>query len=433
MSRISPIVSCFDPMFEQSTARNSAPEWLRSIRRNGIESFRGQGFPSCADEQWRFTDIRPIAVGDYRLPKEDSPPLTTAEIAASAGTDMDSYRMVFVDGRFAPALSRLEGFPESGFLGHRFSHSESRAAERLGKTGSLLQGAFPTLNAAFIDEGAVVEVPAGMELPKPIQLLYVSSGREPMVATFPRNLILIGEDSRAVLVETYLGQGSMGGLTNVVTEVAIGARASLNHVAIQRENARAFHIRNSCILQEEASQYRSTAITLGGSISRNDIQVVLNGEHGDCTLNGLYLGADRQLIDNHTRIDHLAPNCHSWEVYKGILDDRAAGVFNGKIFVHPGAQKTDAKQTNRVLLLTNDAKINTKPELEIFADDVKCTHGATIGKLNEEAAFYLRSRGLSRDQARSILMYAFAGEVLSHVTVPEVRNDIDTVLLAHFG
>jgi Fe-S cluster assembly protein SufD len=265
---------------------------------------------------------------------------------------------------------------------------------------------------------------------EPIQLVFLTTpSAEPAVA-HPRTLILAGINSQAAIIETFAALEDGVYFTNGVTEIVLGEGAVLDHTKVQRESKNAFHIATQQVHQARASNITSHSIALGGGLVRNDVNVVLDAEGCECTLNGLYLANGRQHIDNHTRIDHARPHCASHELYKGILDGKAHGVFNGKIYVHQDAQKTDAKQTNKTLLLSEDAVINSKPQLEIYADDVKCTHGATIGQLDEEAVFYLRSRGVGQEEARSLLTYAFANDIISRIKVEPIRAGLEQALLA---
>ena len=294
------------------------------------------------------------------------------------------------------------------------------------------------LNTAFFADGAYVNIPARTILEKPIHLQFISSGgagvsslndpRPHLIGAHPRVLIVMGEQSQAAVVESYAGPAGSEYFTNVVTEVVMHEQAVLDHYKLQHESNQAFHIGAIYVKAARSANCSSHSISLGGALVRNDVVAVLGGEGGHCTLNGLYLVDGHRHVDNHTTIDHAMPNCDSREIYKGILADKARGVFNGKIIVRPDAQKTDAKQTNRALLLSEDAQINSKPELEIFANDVKCTHGAAVGQLDKDAVFYLRSRGIGLVEARHLLIHAFAGDVLNRLPILAVRKGVEDVL-----
>jgi Fe-S cluster assembly protein SufD len=286
-----------------------------------------------------------------------------------------------------------------------------------------------------LHDGAVVFIPRGKVLAEPIQLIFVSVAGGKRTMSHPRTLVVAGANSQATIVETYLSGGSEEDVyfTNAVTEIALGENAVLDHTKLQRESTRAFHIAHTQVRQARSSKFSSHYIALGGELARNETRVVFDGEGSEATVNGLYLAGGVQHMDNFTVIDHASPHCASHELYKGILDGKAHGVFNGKIFVRQDAQKTDAKQTNQVLLLSEDATINTKPQLEIFADDVKCTHGATVGQLDAECIFYLRSRGIGLEEARGLLTYAFANDIISRIKVEATREQLERLLTGrHF-
>jgi Fe-S cluster assembly protein SufD len=290
--------------------------------------------------------------------------------------------------------------------------------------------AFVALNTAFLADGAFIHVPAHAVVEKPIHVLFLSTGAgngTPLMA-HPRVLVVLGDNSQASVVESYAGPEGTRYLTNAVTELVLGPHAVLDHYKLQHESVEAYHVGGTYIHAARSANCSSHSVSLGGALVRNDVVAVLDGEGGECTLNGLYLGDAQRLVDNHTTIDHAKAHCGSREIYKGILADRARGVFNGKIIVRADAQKTDAKQTNRALLLSHDAQINTKPQLEILANDVKCTHGAAVGQLDEEAVFYLRSRGIGRAEARRLLIHAFAGDVLQRMPVVAIREAVERVL-----
>jgi len=288
--------------------------------------------------------------------------------------------------------------------------------------------AFTALNTALTEDGAFVYIPTGAVVPDPIHVLYFSTSATPIV-THPRTIVVVGDNSQVKLVETYGGPAAETYFTNAVTEIVGGERSLVEHYRVQRESFSAHHVSSTHIYLEKAAVFSQQNIVLGGGLVRNDIGAVLDAEGIECTVNGLYLGHGRRLIDNHTAIVHAKPHCVSHEIYKGMLDDHSRGVFNGKIFVRPDAQKTDAKQTNQVLLLSDHATINTKPQLEIYADDVKCTHGATVGQLDEESLFYLRARGIGHEQARAMLIHAFASDIIDRVTIEPLREALESQLL----
>jgi Fe-S cluster assembly protein SufD len=432
---------------------------LHRLREAAMSRFAELGFPTTRDEEWRFTNIAPLTQIAFEPASSFIPEgLTTLKLHRLTFGAWDCYQLVFVNGAFAAGLStppgnktftlgslqdeQLGSAPESiepylaqladredlAFL--RRAGISARASVHLAKFADYEEHAFTALNTAFLSDGAFVNIPRGQIVDKPIHIVFVSVPSEKPTMAHPRTLIVAGVNSQATIVESYVSFGKDVAFTNAVTEIVLEENAGIDHYRIQRENPQTFHVATLQVQQNRSSRFSSHSITTGGNLARNDLNAVLDGEGCECTLNGLYMATGKQLIDNHTRIDHAKPHCTSHELYKGILDDQARGVFNGKIYVHQDAQKTDAKQTNKTLLLSEDAVINTKPQLEIFADDVKCTHGATIGQLAEEAIFYLRSRGIGREDARSLLTFAFANDIIGRIKVEAIRAHLEETLLA---
>jgi Fe-S cluster assembly protein SufD len=328
-----------------------------------------------------------------------------------------------VNGRYSPGLSSIEDLPR----GLRVASLADVIPAELGTSADTDATPFRSLNEALWEDGAYVHVSKGVEVAEPIHLLFIASGGAEPQAIHPRVLIVAERGSRARVVESYAGSGRY--LTNALSEVFVREDAALEHTKVEEEAETAYHLAAIHVEQQARSTYESNNVAFGGKLARTDLNVAIAGEHCETWLNGAYAAFGEQLIDNHTRIDHAVPNCHSFEVYKGILGDKGVGVFNGKIYVHPDAQKTDAKQTNKALLLSRTATMNTKPQLEIYADDVKCTHGATVGQLDEDQLFYLRSRGLSLVEARTLLTYAFVSEVLEKVSVQPLRERLEERLM----
>jgi Fe-S cluster assembly protein SufD len=432
---------------------SSDPASLTALRRAAIERFAQLGLPTVRQEEWRFTNVAPLARTAFRRssppPPQSAPaaaPTTPATPAVITPAELARWtfdaavRLVFVDGWLAPELSILGG-AEAGLpagtvvesLASLLARAPHLVEPYLGRHTSFETAPFVALNTAFFRDGAAVMVPKGVVLEKPIHLLYLSTATaatatdRPLVA-YPRNLIVAGENSQMTVVETYAGTGQY--FNCGVTELIAGAGAVVDHCKVQRESHDAFHLATFQLYGERNSTIASHSISLGGGLVRNDVIAMLAGEGIECTLNGLYLAEGRQLIDNHMRVEHAKPHCNSHELYKGILDGKARSVFNGLIHVHHGAQKTDAKQSNRNLLLSADAIANSNPQLEIFADDVKCTHGSTVGQLDDDAVFYLRSRGIGEAAARSLLTYAFASDVVARIKVDAVRHDLEEFLFA---
>jgi len=419
--------------FDDFAAGRDEPEAVRRLRRRAIERFAEAGIPTTRQEAWRFTELRPLAETRF----ERAAGAAAVDSAALAPHLFDAAaRLVFVDGFLVPTLSALDGLPGGAFAGSLAAALDGEphpAAEQLGRLAGIDDHPFAALNTAFFADGALVAVPKGVAIEGPIHLLFLSTaaaGGAPAPSSFPRILLVAGEASQATVVETYAGLGPGAYLSASVTEVVVGPGAVIDHCKVQRESREAFHLSALAVHQERSSNFFSHAVSSGGAITRNDVNGVLAGEGGSCTLNGLYLVDGEQLVDNHMRVDHVAPHCFSYELYKGVLDGNARSVFNGLIHVHSGAQKTDAKQSNRNLLLSAGAMANSNPQLEIFADDVRCTHGSTVGQLDDDAVFYLRSRGIGEKAAKSLLTYAFASDIVGRIKVDPVRHDLEEFLFA---
>jgi Fe-S cluster assembly protein SufD len=411
--------------FEEETASDTAA--LRALRRRGIDRFEVLGFPTLKQEEWRFTNVAPLARTAFqRSPAGDAGEAVGPE-AVEPFLYPDLHRLVFVDGRFAPWLSQIGELPRgvvAGSLAAALAEHPELVEPYLGRIAGFEDHPFAALNTAFLADGAFLHLPRGAVVGKPFHLLFVSTVHEEPRVSFPRNLVVAGESSQALLVESYVTLGDGRHFTCAVTEFEAGANAVLDHYKVQQESREAFHMAVFQIHQERDANVRSHTVTTGGGLLRNDTGVVLDGEGGHCTLNGLYVINGKQQVDNHMRVEHAKPHCDSYELFKGVLDQQARAVFNGRIYVHEGAQKTDAKQSNRNLLLSKGSLVNSNPQLEIFADDVKCTHGSTVGQLDEEAIFYLRSRGIGEDAARSLLTYAFASDIVERIKVEPVREEL---------
>ncbi|MFL5119603.1 MAG: Fe-S cluster assembly protein SufD, partial [Microvirga sp.] len=343
-------------------------------------------------------------------------------------------RLVFVNGRLSTRLSTLSGLPDGvvvAGLAEALQAAPQALEPWLAQFARFDDQPFVALNTAFLTDGAVIRVPRGVAVERPIHVLYFTTSEasnEHPLAIFPRNLFVAGENSQVTIVETYAGEGPY--FTCPVTELVAGPGSVVDHYKLQMESREAFHIATFQVQGERSCAPSSHSISIGGALVRNDVNAVLDGEGIDCILNGLYLGEGRQVIDNHMRVEHAKPHCASHELYKGVLDGKSRAVFNGLIHVHKGAQKTDAKQSNRNLLLSRDAVANSNPQLEIYADDVKCTHGSTVGQLDDDAVFYLRSRGIGQEAARSLLTYAFASDIVERVKVEPLRHELEEHLFA---
>jgi len=409
---------------------SATPPWLTGLRRDACRRFADLGFPTTRQEEWRFTNVKCIAETEFTLAKIAAP--LSRETISPFVLDEDYLRLVFVNGHYVGDLSATEATPQGAVvscLSAALADHPALIEDHLGQLASDESACFAALNSAFIRDGAFIHVPRGVVVERPIHLLFISTDNCSPTASHPRNLIIAQRDTQATIIESYVGLNDGVYLTNAVTEVSVAENAVVDHCKLQQESADGYHVATTQVRQQRASRFSSHYFSLGGQLVRNEVDVTLDDEGCVCTLGGLYIAAGDQHMDNRTRIDHAKPHCDSHELYKGILDDRAKGVFNGKIYVHPNAQKTDAKQSNRVLLLSDDAVIDTKPQLEIYADDVKCTHGATVGQIDETALYYLRSRGISEDLARSLLVYAFANEIASALKLEAVREHIERFLL----
>jgi Fe-S cluster assembly protein SufD len=416
------------------TISGHQPEPLARLRASALEKFAALGFPTTRLEDWKYTNVAPLAKTPFRLPVDAT--VTTLSTALldlmrlAAGPEL-----VFLNGRYAPDLSRSFSLPkgvEAGSLASALATEPERVLPRLGSCVDYATASFTALNTAFIQDGAFVYVPKGVAVSGIIHLIFFSSPSGETTITHPRTLIVAEESSRVTVVETYIGFADASYCTNAVTEIHVGANAQVKHCKLQEEAEAAYHIATIHARQDADSRFSSHSVSLGGALVRNDIQTVLAGSGGECVFDGLYLASGRQHVDHHTTIDHAQPHCSSRELYKGVLDGQATGVFNGKVVVRPQAQKSDAGQVNKNLLLSGSAVIDTKPQLEIFADDVKCSHGATIGRLDDDALFFLRARGIGRDEARRLLIHAFASEVIQRIDVEPLRARLEQVVRLRF-
>jgi Fe-S cluster assembly protein SufD len=404
------------------------PRWLEDLRARGAARFAALGVPTVRDEEWRFTNVTALNSIEFA----PAGPISGAaeRLAGVAYTDA-AIRLVIVNGRFDGTLSRTKGLPggvRAGSLAAALEEHADVVQRYFGQLADFTSRSFAALNTALVHDGAFVHLPDGLVLDTPIHVVFVAGADGSTVMAHPRTLVVAGAGAQATVIESYVGATGETYFTNAVSEIFVGENGSVDHYKVQEESLDAYHVASLHAHTSRSSRFSSHSFVLGGRIVRNDAVVILDGEGGDCTLNGLYLADRDRLVDNHTTIDHARAHCGSHEVYKGILGGTARAVFNGKIIVRQDAQKTDAKQTNRALLLTDGATINTKPQLEIFADDVKCTHGAAIGQLDDEAIFYLRARGMTYAEARDMLIHAFAGQVLDGVRVEPLRRALEAEL-----
>ncbi|MGQ9367464.1 Fe-S cluster assembly protein SufD [Azospirillum sp. ST 5-10] len=416
----------------QGELPGAALSWVRDLREQGRDRFAALGLPTVRQEAWKYTNLRPLEKTAFR-------PAT----AAAAGAHFDvlptvraggtpGARLVFLDGRLRADLSSTAGLPDGvellGLADALSSHPEL-VGERLGRLAAVDEHALVALNTAYLADGAMLRIPRGVAVAEPIELVFVSLGADDHATSFhPRTLIVAEPQSRATVVEHHIGLGGTPTFANHVAEIEVGEGATLHHYKVQREHADSFHTAHTAARVCRSACYDNFILTAGARLSRNEVRTVLDGEGGTCRVSGAYLVNGEQHCDTTTLIDHAKPHCTSREVYKGAIDDRARAVFQGKIIVRPDAQKTDGHQLNRALLLSDTAEIDAKPELEIYADDVKCSHGATAGELDDEALFYLRSRGIPREEARGLLIASFLAEAIDEIPEEPVREAFQAVV-----
>lgn len=426
-------VEAFD---RAAAARAGEPAWLEALRKEAIGRFAELGFPTSRLEDWKYTSLaaqaktrfEPAAAGTASLDRTAIEELSFPVFACSV--------FVFVNGRFAPELSApraLSGGLQVGSLARALAAPGSPLEGLLGRVAAFGEQALVALNTALFEDGVFVHVPRGVTVEAPIHLVHVSVPGTAPTVTHPRTLVLAEQDSRAVVIEDFVSLGAGEAFTNAVAEVVLEERARLEHVTLLREHEDASHVAALQVRQARDSRLLAHSISLGGRLVRNDLGVLLDGPGAECELDGFYVATARQHVDNHTLVDHATPDGTSRELYKGVLGGAARGVFNGKVIVRPDAQRTSAQQTNRNLLLSRDAEVDSKPELQIHANDVRCTHGSTIGQIDEDALFYLRARGLDETAARALLMRAFATEVTTRISVEALRDRIDELLLARLS
>lgn len=407
-------------------------DWFSKQRQSALNLFKASGFPSSRQENWKYTDTRPISKHTFSSTNEASVAISAEEIDAVRFQGLDCYELVFVNGAYSKEHSRIDNLPSNitvENMADALENDSELLAKHLAQYADNNVSPFTALNTAFIQHGSYINVPKNTVVDKPINILYLSKNDAHPFASHLRNLIVVGEQAEATLIENYIGLDDANYFTNAVTEVSLSPSAILKHYKIQQESLNAYHIGNLNVMQDKQSRFESNSISLGGALVRNDIHGQLAAEGSEIVMNGLYMTSDKQHVDNHTRVDHLKPNTHSSENYRGVLNGKSRGVFNGKVVVHPQAQKIEAHQNNANLLLSDDAEIDTKPELEIYADDVKCSHGATVGQLDQNMLFYLRSRAIDEETARSLLTYAFADEVLKDINFTPVKNRLEYLIV----
>ena len=434
-AQITGLNTYLDAFSRRQQTTQDEPAWLRHLREDAFGHFCDLGFPTTHDEDWRFTSLSALVKENFVSASESPAAVSVQQIAAHRVSD-SAARIVFVNGRFSTALSDAQTLPQgvrAGSLADIIASSPASLENHLARYANIRNASFTALNTALFEDGAYVEVERGTILKKPLHVLFVSTAESAAAMVHPRTLLLVGENAELSLVEDHISLGGGAVFTNSVTELVVGAGATVSHHVLERENRNSFHIATLRIQQSRTSTVRAHSVLTGGALVRNNVHPVLAGEGAECLINGLFIGGERQHLDNFMMVEHASPHCASHQYYNGLLGGHSHGVFHGRILVHKDAQKTDAKQTNRNLLLSDDAQIDTKPQLEIYADDVKCTHGATIGQIEENSLFYLRSRGLDEGSARQMLLLAFAGECLDRIEDGPVREymeqSVDAALL----
>ena len=413
--------------FESRLNGQKTTEFHR-LRKNAIQSFHNTGFPSTRDEEWKYTDITSLTDRNFEIVSPDEKvTLNVNDFQHHQFEDLEEATAVFINGFFNADFSNLQSVSDKiriTSLREAIDRNDQNILNLLTRQSELNEESFVSLNTAFMEDGIIIEVDNQTIIHKPLHLLFLNTDiRSPYIIS-PRIHINVGESSQISFIENYASLGNPTNFTNSVADIYIGKNSQVERYKIQNESLNAYHISNLKVSQKRDSRFIDLNFNLGSKLARNNIATIFLDENAESILNGLYVAGQEQLIDNHTSINHAKPHCESFELYKGILDDKARGVFNGKIFVQPDAQKTNAIQSNNCILLSDTATIDTKPQLEIFADDVKCTHGATIGQLNDEAFFYMRSRGIEKTRARNLLIYAFASEVLDKIESETIRNRV---------
>ncbi|MFZ0747292.1 MAG: Fe-S cluster assembly protein SufD [Terracidiphilus sp.] len=426
--RLGNYLEVFDDLQKHASAPD--PPWLRRLREDAHARFFEVGFPTTRDEDWRFTNVAAIAQTPFRLAAKGDVALSLEDIEPFR-LEEPACLLVFINGIFSPRHSKRTNLPsglEVGSLAGILVHDPKILEEHFGRYADTRRDAFIALNTALWQDGAYVRIKRRAVIHQPVHILNVSARGDGPLMMHPRTLIVAEPESHVSVIEDYVSSADDAALCNSVTELVVGSDAAVSHCMIERENAESFNISTLRIEQGRGANVKSHSILLGGGLVRNNVHPVLDGEGAECLINGLFIGGGHQHLDNYMLVEHASPHGSSRQFYNGILDDRARGVFHGRIIVHKDAQKTDAKQTNRNLLLSDDARIDTKPQLEIHADDVKCTHGATIGQLDEDALFYLRSRGFDEVAARKTLLYAFASECLDRIPQQTVRSFVEGLI-----
>lgn len=402
--------------------------WLELVRSSAMERFEQLGFPAVRDENWKYTNLAPLAKQDF-VPA-NRPDKVSIDASRFVYPETAAAHLVVVNGFLSEELSNKTGLENVVAIDLLTAVSDARynkvARAYLARNAGYHNNGLAALNTAFLQSGLFLLIPKNTKVETPIQVTFLTDGE---VASFPRLLVIAEEHSSATLIESYVSTGEQQYFTNAVAEIIVKDGARLEHYRMQLESEKAFHTSLTSAELGRSSSYDTTSINLGGRLSRHDISVVMDNEGAECWVDGLYLAGADQHTDTHSVIDHQQPHCTSHQLYKGILDGNARAVFNGKVFVREGAQKTDAMQTNKNLLLSPQARVDTKPQLEIYADDVKCAHGAAVGQIDQDELFYLLARGINPELARSLLTYGFAEEVIEKIKIGSIKAQLDEIVL----
>lgn len=436
MTQVAELMTSKSTGYARSAPDDAAPDWLESLRQSARDHFDTVGFPSRKTEEWRFTNVDPLTKINFAPAPHIHDGESLASVESARFHDAAAVELVFINGHYTPQLSKLGKLPKGvriHTLAEAISLNLSAVEQHLGQYAKIEANPFVALNTGFVQDGAVLLFPRNTTVPGVIHLLFVTVTDGDPIVTHPRVLVVAEDNVEATFVESYVGDGSATYFTNAVTEIVAGHDCRLDHCKFQQEALGSYHIATLAAHLGRGSLLVSHSAMLGAKLTRNDVNVILSGEGSDATLNGLVLLDGNRHCDNHTLLDHAAAHCPSHELYKHVLDDHSTGVFKGKILVRPDSQKTDSKQTSKTLLLSDDAVMNSMPALEIYADDVKCTHGSTTGPMDEEQLFYLRSRGVAADTAKHLMTYAFAADITRRIRVEPVRAKIENFMAARHG
>lgn len=426
------LLAAFRDNEERMNGERKAP--VHQLRRAALKQFEQLGFPTTRHEEWKYSSVNGLLKQGFDL--DETTTLTIDDLAPLEIPNLEGNLLYFINGRYHAELSRIVS-PADQLHITNFADALKTEPELIGSHfahyADYQDNAFTALNTALATDGVVIRVPDNTTVEQPVILRFITDTRTKNITSQPRNLIIVGKNSELMLAESYRTLGDGASFVNVVTEIVLGRDARMQYYKVQNETEKAYHIGTTQVHQTDNSHFYSATVTLNGNFVRNNLNIRLDGQHAEAFMYGLYMPNGRQHVDNHTLVDHAMPNSYSNELYKGILDDNSTGVFNGKIFVRPDAQKTNAYQSCKNVVLSPGASMNTKPQLEIFADDVKCSHGTTTGKLNDEALFYMRSRGIPKDEARTLLLYAFSQDVLSQIKIQPIREYLERVVTEKLG